>query len=167
MWGGRNNAVACEDLSCFDTKKLEWSTPAVTGMVPYAIDGHSACLIKNKMYIFGGFEYITDQYSQEVHYLNLDTLKWSYVITKGTPPSHRDFHTAVAYGDRMYIYGGRGDVNGPFSTNEEIYCPEVYYLDTVTETWVNVKANGTWPEPRRSHSACKYFIYLFCLVELF
>ncbi|XP_041984234.1 kelch domain-containing protein 3 [Aricia agestis] len=163
MWGGRNNAVACETLSCFDTKKLVWSSPQVSGLVPNAKDGHSACIIGNKMYIFGGFEYLTDQYSQEVHCLDLDTMKWSYINPHGTPPSHRDFHTAVAYKDRMYIFGGRGDLNMPYYTEEELYCPQVYYLDIKTERWTNVHAKGCWPEGRRSHSAWLYngYMYIF------
>lgn len=163
MWGGRNNAVACDTLSCFDTKTLEWHNPGVSGMVPYAKDGHSACVIQNKMYIFGGFEYLTDQYSQEVHCLNLDTMQWTFIDATGTPPSHRDFHTAVAYGTRMYIYGGRGDLNSPYNSTEEVYCPQIYYLDTVTERWVALTPNGTWPEGRRSHSAWLYndFMYIF------
>lgn len=156
MWGGRNNAVACDTLSCFDTKTLEWSTPTVTGMVPYAKDGHSACVIDNKMYIFGGFEYLTDQYSQEVHCLNLDTLEWSIVNARGTAPSHRDFHTAVAVDKKMYIFGGRGDLNSPYNSQEEIYCPQVFYLDTTEGKWVAVNPGGTWPEGRRSHSSCKF-----------
>ncbi|XP_023936479.2 kelch domain-containing protein 3 [Bicyclus anynana] len=163
MWGGRNNVVACDKLSCFDTNKLEWSTPSVSGTVPYPKDGHSACIIKNKMYIFGGFEYIFDQYSNDVHCLDLDTMQWSYINTLGTPPSHRDFHTAVAYNERMYIYGGRGDMNNPYNSDQDIYCPLVYYLDTATETWVNVSARGTWPIGRRSHSAWIYkdHMYIF------
>lgn len=161
MWGGRNNAVACESLSCFDTKKQEWSTPEVSGTMPYAKDGHSACVIKNKMYIFGGFEYLTDQYSREVHCLDLDTMHWRFITPSGTPPSHRDFHTALAVGDRMYIFGGRGDLNSPYNSQEELYCPEVYYLDTVEEKWIATKPSGTWPEGRRSHSACKIVLLIF------
>lgn len=154
MWGGRNNAVACDTLSCFDTKKLEWSTPQVSGMVPYAKDGHSACIIKNKMYIFGGFEYITDQYSQDVHCLDLDTMQWRFINTHGSPPCYRDFHTAVAYNNKMYVFGGRGDLNSPYNSEEEIYCPHVYCLDIEKETWCNMNAKGACPEARRSHSAC-------------
>ncbi|KAM3964148.1 kelch domain-containing protein 3 [Aphomia sociella] len=165
MWGGRNNSVASETLFCFDTKTLEWTAPPVTGMVPYAKDGHSACIIKNKMYIFGGFEYSSNQYSQEVHCLDLDTLKWTFIDTHGTPPSYRDFHTAVAYGDRMYVFGGRGGGDfGPFNnTLDEIYCPQVYYLDTVEQKWVATNPTGTWPEGRRSHSAWLHndFMYIF------
>ncbi|XP_047994369.1 kelch domain-containing protein 3-like [Leguminivora glycinivorella] len=155
MWGGRNNALACDILTVFDTRTLEWSTPTVSGMIPFAKDGHSACIINNKMYIFGGFEYLTDQYSQEVHCLNLDTFKWQLVEAKGTPPSHRDFHTAVAHGDRMYVFGGRGDLNSPYNSQEEIYCSHIYYLDTTTDTWVslNNRNQKNWPCGRRSHSA--------------
>ncbi|XP_014363466.2 kelch domain-containing protein 3 [Papilio machaon] len=163
MWGGRNNAVACDTLFCFDTKQLEWSMPPVSGTVPYAKDGHSACVIRNKMYIFGGFEYLTDQYSQEVHCLDLDTLQWSFVDVHGAPPSQRDFHTAVPIGDRMYIFGGRGDLNSPYNSQEEVYCPQVFYLDTVKNEWVVANPQGTWPEGRRSHSAWYHggYMYIF------
>lgn len=156
MWGGRNNAVACDKLCCFDTKALEWTIPIASGNAPRAKDGHSACIINNKMYIFGGFEYLAEHYSKEVHCLNLDTLHWTFIIPTGALPAHRDFHTAVAYSGRMYVYGGRGDINAPHNTHEEVYFPEICYLDTTAEKWVTVKPTGTWPEERRSHSACKY-----------
>ena len=36
---------------------LKWSRPPVNAeMIPGARDGHSACVINNKMYIFGGYE---------------------------------------------------------------------------------------------------------------
>ncbi|XP_063822675.1 kelch domain-containing protein 3 [Ostrinia nubilalis] len=163
MWGGRNNSVACETLSCFDTKTLEWSAPAVSGMVPFAKDGHSACVIRNKMYIFGGFEYLTDTYSQIVHCLDLETMNWTLMDPTGAIPSHRDFHTAVSVGDRMYIFGGRGDLNSPYNSQEEVYCSQIFYLDTVTEKWVALNPRGTWPEGRRSHSAWLHngFMYIF------
>ena len=36
------------------TKK--WHRPKVSGSPPGARDGHSACIINNRMYIFGGYE---------------------------------------------------------------------------------------------------------------
>lgn len=146
--------MQCEILACFNTKTLEWTHPPVTGEVPFAKDGHSACLIGNRMYIFAGFEYHSDQYSQEVHYLNLDTMEWQYVDAEGPAPAHRDFHSAVAIGDRMYIFGGRGDLNSPYNSLEEVYCPELSYLDTKEHKWVTANPSGTWPDARRSHSAC-------------
>lgn len=157
MWGGRNNAVQCEILACFDTKTLQWTYPQVTGQVPFAKDGHSACLIRNRMYVFGGFEYHTDQYSRELHYLDLDTMEWKCVLAEGVAPSHRDFHSAVGFEDRIYIFGGRGDLNSPYNSQEEVYCPQLFILDTLENKWIIANPSGVWPGARRSHSACKLY----------
>lgn len=55
----------------------------------------------------------------------------------------------------MYIFGGRGDENAPDQTDNEIYCPEIHYLDTTTNMWVQPTVCGNKPPGRRSHSACK------------
>ena len=82
VWGGRNDDAACNVLFCFDTTTHLWSRPKVSGDIPGARDGHSACVINSCMYIFGGYEEETDQFSQDVHMLNLKTLEWSYIKTK-------------------------------------------------------------------------------------
>lgn len=56
VWGGRNDEAACNILFCFDTKHHSWSRPRVYGKIPGARDGHSACIIDNRMYVFGGYE---------------------------------------------------------------------------------------------------------------
>ena len=59
-----------------------WSQPTVCGDIPGARDGHSACVINNCMYVFGGYEEDTDQFSQDVHMLDLKTMEWRYLKTK-------------------------------------------------------------------------------------
>lgn len=71
----------CDILFSFDTKTLEWETPKVSGNLPGARDGHSACIIGARMYIFGGFEEVIDQFSCDVHCLDLLTMQWSFVQT--------------------------------------------------------------------------------------
>lgn len=82
IWGGRNDEAACNVLFCFDTTTHMWSQPKVHGEVPGARDGHSACVINNCMYIFGGYEEDTDMFSQDVHVLDLKTMEWKYVKAK-------------------------------------------------------------------------------------
>lgn len=48
------SAHPCHSLLSKDTHK--WSTPRVSGTVPGARDGHSACVLGKIMYIFGGYE---------------------------------------------------------------------------------------------------------------
>lgn len=62
---------------------LRWSRPKVCGKgIPGARDGHSACVINHCMYVFGGYEEEIDQFSQDVHVLDLRTMVWSYLRTK-------------------------------------------------------------------------------------
>lgn len=41
----------CDILFCFDTKSFEWETPKVSGNLPGARDGHSACIVGSRMFI--------------------------------------------------------------------------------------------------------------------
>ncbi|XP_037499359.1 kelch domain-containing protein 3 isoform X1 [Rhipicephalus sanguineus] len=163
LWGGRNDDGACNILYRFDTNTLTWSRPKVCGHVPGARDGHSACVMGNRMYVFGGFEEQADRFSQDVHYLDLDTMLWQYVPTRGQPPQWRDFHSASAIGGRMYVWGGRGDSQGPYHSQSEVYCNRMAYLDTATSCWVHPRVEGVPPEGRRSHSAFVYNgeLYIF------
>jgi hypothetical protein len=78
----------------------------------------------------------------------------------GSPPSYRDFHTATVINvdgnDRMYIFGGRGDVHSPYHSQDEIYCPKIVYLDLKTHQWIMPSTTNKEPIGRRSHSACKF-----------
>lgn len=156
MWGGRNDETCCKILFAFDTQKLVWTKPAVTGRIPGVRDGHSSCVVDHFMYVFGGFEELINQFSRDVHCLNLETMTWSYIPTTGEPPSYRDFHTATVLNDRMYVFGGRGDRNSPYHTQEEIYCEKIVYLDLRTLQWHTPKTTGRVPVGRRSHSAFVY-----------
>jgi len=81
LWGGRNDESACKTLFRFDTKTHSWSKPQVTGSIPGARDGHSAVIIRNRMFIFGGYEEDIGLFSQDVYSLDLQTLHWSFVPT--------------------------------------------------------------------------------------
>lgn len=43
-------------VPCFVSDTHKWFTPKVSGMVPGARDGHSACVLAKSMFIFGGYE---------------------------------------------------------------------------------------------------------------
>uniref|UniRef100_A0A182QQL7 Kelch domain-containing protein 3 n=1 Tax=Anopheles farauti TaxID=69004 RepID=A0A182QQL7_9DIPT len=163
LWGGRNDEIVCDILFCFDTRTRKWSKPSVTGTVPGARDGHSACIYGERMYIFGGFEESVDKFSCDVYYLDLRTMQWTYVNTDGEPPSYRDFHSATIVNHRMYVFGGRSDAVAPYHSQEEIYCPNIKYLDLRTDRWHTPKTTGEIPVGRRSHSAFTYNnkIYIF------
>lgn len=55
-------------LYCFDTNTHLWSKPKVYGNIPGARDGHSACVINNCMWIFGGYEEEVKYWSNEIDF---------------------------------------------------------------------------------------------------
>ncbi|XP_064602184.1 kelch domain-containing protein 3-like [Liolophura sinensis] len=157
IWGGRNdNKGACKILFSFNTVTNSWSRPAVTGDIPGARDGHSACVINGKMFIFGGYEEEIDRFTNDVHMLDFSTMNWVYInrkMLKGEPPRSRDFHTATPIGDIMYIFGGRSDEGGPIFTNNEMYLNLLHAFDTSTFTWTKPSNSTISPVGRRSHSS--------------
>ncbi|CAB0002345.1 unnamed protein product [Nesidiocoris tenuis] len=179
IWGGRNDTYACNQLFVFDTGRFylqipvhsslpgcrgikirpfsaetwSWSQPQVSGVIPCSRDGHSACVIGNTMYIFGGYEEEFERYSQDVYALNLDTYCWNYIVTQGQLPDCRDFHTSTAIGNRIYIFGGRSD---PHNLDMDFYPNDIVYLDVDTRKWYWPVVSGPTPIGRRSHSAFLY-----------
>lgn len=150
-------------MFCFDTQTHQWSRPKPFGDIPGIRDGHTACIINHFMYIFGGFDEETNQFSCDVYRLDLNKMQWKYINTSGRPPSYRDFHTATVLHNRMYIFGGRGDRHGPYHTEEEIYCSQIVYLDLVSNEWHTPNTTGAIPLGRRSHSTFIYnnMLYIF------
>ncbi|XP_043763436.1 kelch domain-containing protein 3 isoform X3 [Cervus elaphus] len=164
LWGGRNDTEgACNVLYAFDVNTHKWSTPRVSGAVPGARDGHSACVLGKTMYIFGGYEQLADCFSNDIHKLDTSTMTWTLICTKGNPARWRDFHSATMLGSHMYVFGGRADRFGPFHSNNEIYCNRIRVFDTRTEAWLDCPPTPVLPEGRRSHSAFGYNgeLYIF------
>ncbi|XP_071799387.1 kelch domain-containing protein 3-like [Asterias amurensis] len=165
LWGGRNdNYGACREVFCYDTNTLKWSKPNTTGDAPFGRDGHSACLIEDEMYIFGGFTDGRIQcYSNTVFSLNLKEMEWRYINAKGEIPHWRDFHTAAANKHQMIVFGGRSDKSGQCYTNQEFYCNKLQVFNIQTKVWNAPATTGDVPIGRRSHSAVMYggFMYMF------
>lgn len=104
----------------------------MNGPIPPERDGHSACVVGQAMYIFGGYEEAQGRFGTEVCRLDLTTMSWRVVNCGGDdPPNMRDFHTATAVGDKMIVFGGRSDTSLGFpaaNVASEFYSNKVSYL---------------------------------------
>lgn len=163
LWGGRNDHPrACNRLFCFDPKTNHWSIVPIVGcLVPGARDGHSACVIENRMYIFGGFEDETQQFSNEFFSFDFDRSSWH--LHQSKTPISRDFHSATNINSRMYIFGGRYDQIDPQQIPQNVYDNSLYVFDPEDQSWLTVTTQGTAPCGRRSHSAFSHNnkLYIF------
>ncbi|KAM3674417.1 host cell factor 2 isoform 1-T1 [Ammospiza maritima maritima] len=133
------------DLWELDIETMTWSRPETKGTVPLPRSLHTANVIGNKMYVFGGWvpqsaggkisgpdgEWkCTGSFS----YLNLDTTEWIGLISdcqedkSNLLPGPRAGHCAVAVGTRLYIWSGRDGYRKAW--NNQVCCKDLWYLDT-------------------------------------
>lgn len=128
---------------------MSWSVPIVGGEQPEARGGHTATLYGKKyLVVFGGHYHEGNgvfKYLNDVQILNLETLKWRTKRCKGGLPRGRYGHTATLIGNKLYVFGGRGD--------KGIYFKDTYYLDLKSWEWSKIKTATPPPTGRMGHSA--------------
>nr|KAF6373819.1 host cell factor C2 [Pipistrellus kuhlii] len=145
VFGGMCGA-RLDDLWQLDLETMSWSKPETKGTVPLPRSLHTANVIGNKMYIFGGW---VPQKGENIEasphdcewkctssfsYLNLDTAEWTTLVSdsqedkKNSRPRPRAGHCAVAIGTRLYFWSGRDGYKK--ALNSQVCCKDLWYLDT-------------------------------------
>eukprot|EP00027_Filamoeba_sp_ATCC50430_P005833 CAMPEP_0168549162 /NCGR_PEP_ID=MMETSP0413-20121227/4953_1 /TAXON_ID=136452 /ORGANISM="Filamoeba nolandi, Strain NC-AS-23-1" /LENGTH=332 /DNA_ID=CAMNT_0008579525 /DNA_START=441 /DNA_END=1439 /DNA_ORIENTATION=- len=125
--------------------------------IPAALARHSACVVDNKIYIFGG-GIIFDPKQ-----LSSDTVKktktnllavidpnensWNWISDfKGTPPPKRSDSAQCSVGRKIYIFGGSSEAVKPMN--------DLWEYDTEANCWTNLtdQMKGSIPPPRSGHT---------------
>uniref|UniRef100_A0AAZ3NSI1 Host cell factor Kelch-repeats domain-containing protein n=1 Tax=Oncorhynchus tshawytscha TaxID=74940 RepID=A0AAZ3NSI1_ONCTS len=146
-----------DDLWQLDLESMTWSTPDTKGPPPLPRSLHSANVIENKMYVFGGWVPVpeTDKpntlgaewiCTNSLSVLNLDTMTWQSLgpdqqqgqtVSQGDQeepqpssggPRARAGHCAASIGSRLYIWSGRDGYQK--SWNYQVCCQDLWYLET-------------------------------------
>lgn len=130
VFGGTNGSKKVNDLHILDLGTKEWTKPEFKGTPPSPRESHTATLVGDeKLVVFGGSGEGEANYLNDLHILDLKTMRWSSPEVKGDVPVPRDSHSAVAIGNKLFIYGGDcGDR----------YYGDVDMLDMDTLTWSRV-----------------------------
>ncbi|XP_032893953.1 host cell factor 2 [Amblyraja radiata] len=131
------------DLWILDVESLVWTKPVTKGQTPLPRSLHSATVIANKMYVFGGWvPLVMDDVKVATHekewkctntlaYLHLDGHAWTPVILdtlEDNVPRARAGHCAVAIHSRLYIWSGRDGYRKAW--NNQVCCKDLWYLET-------------------------------------
>ncbi|XP_013205855.1 host cell factor 2 isoform X2 [Microtus ochrogaster] len=145
VFGGMCGA-RLDDLWQLDLETMSWSKPETKGTVPLPRSLHTASVIGNKMYIFGGWVPHKGENPENspndcewrctssFSYLNLDTAEWTTLVSdsqedkKNSRPRPRAGHCAVAVGTRLYFWSGRDGYKK--ALNSQVCCKDLWYLDT-------------------------------------
>ena len=145
VFGGYNTSNGhLNELWIFDLHALSWTSPEYFGTPPSKRRGHGAAIIRDKMYIFGGFD--GTSHLNDLHCIDLHSFSWVLLDSKGGR-SPRRHHAMEAVGDFLVVYGG---------FDGERYLEDVYSLNVNTSVWTcwhilrptmsplnNIGGNGT------------------------
>ncbi|KAB2006011.1 hypothetical protein ES319_D11G310800v1 [Gossypium barbadense] len=145
VFGGTNGSKKVNDLHVLDLVSKEWIRAECQGVAPSPRESHTATLIgEDKVVIFGGSGEGGANYLNDLHVLDLRTMRWTSPQVRGHIPVPRDSHSAVAIGNKLVVHGGDcGDR----------YLGDVDIFDMDTSTWSRLAVQGSLPGVRAGHAA--------------
>ncbi|VIO94735.1 Kelch motif family protein [Brugia malayi] len=171
LWGGfcHEIGVLCSKMYCFDPEERTWSViPCASGEatgrekhtavgdIPRARMNHTACVIDDKMYVFGGVDFL----HQEL-YLNVLDLRhcyWETPDVTGERPYGLVDACCWVYNKQMYIFAG-------CRHEDDQYIPGLFRYDPEISVWRKMHPFGLkGPSGRQRH--CGVIVgdcaYVFC-----
>ncbi|OWY99300.1 hypothetical protein PHMEG_00029716 [Phytophthora megakarya] len=126
IFGGYNGSSRFNDLCGYDIYAQRWSRLQATGAVPSRRFGHSGVVHAetNRLIVFGGWD--GRDTLNDLYEYSFITNEWRKLETSGNSPPHRYRHTAVIFGDNMFVFGGVDKTHSRFN--------DLQRLDLVTNT---------------------------------
>lgn len=131
------------DLWQLDCDTLNWTKPIIQGVSPLPRSLHSATVIGNRMFVFGGWvPLVMDDIKVATHEkewkctntlasLNIDTMTWEPLameVFEDALPRARAGHCAVAVHTRLYIWSGRDGYRKAW--NNQVCFKDLWFLET-------------------------------------
>jgi len=109
---------------------------------------HSACLIDEQLYFYGGICQ-DGVILSELCCMNIVTLQWNVLIpmqSNNAPPALYQ-HSAVTWGGKMFIFGGK--------TEQDTINSSIFAYSLETSTWTRVHKHSRY-SAKVGHSCCTY-----------
>ncbi|XP_070707247.1 rab9 effector protein with kelch motifs [Pempheris klunzingeri] len=145
LFGGASNINQEEDslyyfndfyMLTVSTDDATWEEIPQSGEVPSAREGHTLCVVKGKLYLFGGASKPdATECLPGVHSFDIVSLTWDCLAVGGVALRTLK-HSSVVVGDNIYVYGG---ILGGTPTDD------LMVFNTVSLMWTPVKTNGSLP----------------------
>ncbi|KAG5438883.1 hypothetical protein PCANB_002213 [Pneumocystis canis] len=110
LFGGTNSNQWFNDVWVFDYKNLSWKEVVCNGCIPQPREGHSASLIDDIIYIFGGRGLDGSDLGDLIAF-KITTSRWYIFQNMGPSPSPRSGHTLTSFGQKIIVLGGEGSLN--------------------------------------------------------
>mmetsp|Transcript_209 Transcript_209/g.190 ORF Transcript_209/g.190 Transcript_209/m.190 type:complete len:306 (-) Transcript_209:16-933(-) len=123
--------------------KLIWTEISGNGKAPIPRYSHTACAIRQKIYIYGGrnddlFQSHGDSCLADLSVFNVDLLLWENVEIEGQAPDGRWGHCMTAFGSQILILGGLSHKN---FMSADLSCIETNR--EIAEEWHKLEKKST------------------------
>lgn len=142
VFGGFTRSNFLNDFYKLDLSNFEWQIIRAHNP-PHPRCGHSINVYQTKVIVYGSFEPL----DESVYEFDLVEQQWKKLKVLSETPLARAFHSAVVYGDEVYIYGGE--------MNNKI-LGDFWALNLKHYRWRSVVTEGESPNHRSGHSAVVY-----------
>lgn len=145
-FGGTNGTHWFNDVWSYDPAIGAWSQLECIGYIPAPREGHSAALVNDVMYIFGGR---TEEGADlgDLAAFRLTSRRWYTFQNMGPSPSPRSGHSMTAFGNQIIVLAGEPSIALP--DVEELSL--VYILDTSKIRYPNDQQSQQVSSAERVH----------------
>jgi len=131
IFGGWDSGAQYNSMVIYNFERNEVEKIKTVGDRPSPRSCHSATVVDNKIYIFGGscckrgpYEFYND-----VYIFDTEDNSWTKAECTGDVPSPRSQHSSVLVGNYIVVTGGYDSINGIHVLND------VYTLNLKTMRW--------------------------------
>ncbi|KAJ6228967.1 rab9 effector protein [Anaeramoeba flamelloides] len=144
IFGGNSELEKLGDFHIYDIDKNEWDNdPQYYGKIPSARSGHSAAVIGNQFWVFGG-RGKTQGFLNDLHCFDINSMTFYEILGLDKSPPPRAWHTANFYENQMILFGG--------SSRSKTF-EDIWVYDLTTFQWYESEISGRKPHKRYFHSS--------------
>ncbi|KAI0756785.1 hypothetical protein C8Q80DRAFT_1130480 [Daedaleopsis nitida] len=107
LFGGTDCQYHYNDTWVFDTNTKTWSELTCIGFIPSPREGHSAAMVDDVVYVFGG-RGVDGKDLGDLGAFKVTNQRWYMFQKMGPAPSPRSGHAMASMGSRVFVLGGLG-----------------------------------------------------------
>ncbi|TBU34681.1 hypothetical protein BD311DRAFT_746594 [Dichomitus squalens] len=107
LFGGTDCQYHYNDTWAFDTNTKTWTELTCIGFIPSPREGHSAAMVDDVVYVFGG-RGVDGKDLGDLGAFKVSNQRWYMFQKMGPAPSPRSGHAMASMGSRVFVLGGLG-----------------------------------------------------------
>ena len=143
-FAGTTKSTVNNQLLCYDPHSQKWTNPQCFGEVPSPRTGHACAIMKNKVWLFGGFCHNLKDLG-DMYELTMHSLTWTQIQTGHPHPQARSLSTLTARTDDELVLHCGLSVDRKSSS-------DTWIMDLTSHTWRKYTCTSKADHARACHT---------------